>query len=291
MDVAPGGDAGHAEVGGQSGAGTIDAGGTGGTDEAGVPTMQADDGGSAGDPGSNVCQISGESDVLPCQKLGTEVCNGGDDDCDKIVDGDCTYTIDWTRACDEPALGHALGGVNFSEQCPPGSVLAGLRIGMGQRLDQVSAICRQLELHVDTTKTPPAFSATLGPRFPDSSLAPPTTSDTKSKLQDLPCADGSVVSGADGTTTTDTPRYILGIRLTCAPVIVSIVAGKPVLGFDGTQEETAGPIVYDMGTTTQAFNYTMTIAAGHIATGIFGGDGFWVDRVGFSSSLGSIVSR
>jgi hypothetical protein len=272
-------------------AGSRDAGEAGEADAAGAPTTEggSDQGGGSGNSGS----IAGEAGSAPddaCQKLGPEVCNGGDDDCNGAIDEGCAYTVLWTNEPDQNPIGSPTGGVMFLEPCPTGSVLTGLRVGAGGWIDWMSAVCRQIALHADTTQSPMRFSATLGPRL-DFPTVPATPLDPSGKLQDFLCADGSILSGVDGTTTEDSGRHLLGLRLTCAPPIVSTSAGKTVFDYDSTQEATVGPFVCNTCSTTQAFNYTMKISAGHVASGLFGADGVWVDRVGFSESQATITPR
>ena len=257
--------------------------GTGGTSQADAGRdARADANDGPGEAGS-------EPDV-PCQKLGPEVCNGGDDDCNGLTDEGCNYTVLWTRGPDSPILGHSTGGVTFLQPCPDGSALVGLHEGMGNWLNQISAICRQIVLHADMTQTPVSFSVTLGPRF-DPPFVPATSVDTKNQVGELLCPDGLVLSGVDGTTTVDNAHYILGVRIICAPPIVTTQAGEPVLDSDRAQEKMAGPVVCVGCSATQAYNFVTTIPEGHVASGLFGGDGLWIDRVGFSASLGSIRIR
>jgi hypothetical protein len=52
-----------------------------------------------------------------------------------------------------------------------------------------------------------------------------------------------------------------------------------------------GPVVCATCAATQPIDYNATVPAGQIATGIFGGDGLWDDRVGFDSSRATIAPR
>jgi hypothetical protein len=255
-----------------------------------VTDAGAESAGVSGDSASSAGSDAGAVDLPPCQKLGPEVCNGGDDDCNGQIDEGCEYTVTWTRGADSNALGHVTGGVMFFEPCPDGSVLTGLHVGMGNWLNQVSAVCRQLALHADTTQNPVLFSVTLGPRL-DTPLAPAASTDAKNQVQDLLCPDGLILTGIDGASTTDTAHYILGIAVTCAPPVVITLASGPVLDSDATQQKTSGPLVCVSCTATQSDNFTATVSAGHVTTSIFGGDGLWVDRVGFGASLGTITSQ
>ncbi len=241
----------------------------------------------AGIGGENDAGSPGTLSPEPCQKLGAEVCNGGDDDCNGAIDEGCSYTVSWARAPNGAFIGHETGGVDFFEPCPDGAVLVGLRVGFGDWLNQVAAICRPIALHADATKTPTAFTMTLGSRF-DTSLAPANSTDPKNKSQDLLCADDAVLDGVDGTTSTDPARYIYGLRIHCAPPIVN--AGL-ALEADVTQEQTVGPIVCASCSDTQSYNESLMIETGHIATSLFGGDGLWDDRVGVGSSIGSVQAK
>ena len=261
---------------GEGGNPSIDQAGAGGDSDAstaGVPSV-----GEAGGP------------PAPCEKLGTEVCNGGDDDCNGQIDEGCAYTVAWKRGPDSGgALGHATGGFEFHEPCPYGSVLTGLRVGMGKWLNQVSAICRQIELH-GAQKSDEAFSVTLGARHTPS-LAPASSMDDKNKVSDFVCPDGLILAGVDGTTAPEEAHYTRAIRITCAPPIVDDVSGDWMLDTDGTQQETVGPIVCTTCSTMPAYNYSTTIEPSHVASGLFGAVGLWVDRVGFNASSGSVIAK
>ena len=226
----------------------------------------------------------------PCQKIGPEVCNGADDDCNGVVDEGCAYGIDWTSGVDSAALGHATGGVMFLAPCARGSALTGLRLGMGKWLNQVVAVCRQVELDADSSKDPVAFSVALGARL-DSSFVPASTQDPTNKVQDLLCPDGSVVSGVDAAVDSGDAHYIRTIRLSCSPLIVTSTSTSAVLDCDHDKETTVGPSVCSECPATQPYSDTMSIPPGHVAAGIFGGDGLWVDRLGFSSALGTITMK
>ncbi len=266
-------------------AGRAAAGGASGVAEAGSDGVSTAPGGEGGDAGSGAGD-AGVAPTEPCQKLGPEVCNGGDDDCNGAIDDGCDFTITWTKEPDRNAFGHPTGGVMFLEPCATGSLLTGLRVGAGNWLDQVSAICRAVALHADAG----AFSATLGARV-DMPTAPATPVDPNGKLHDLLCPDGSIVSGVDGTTTEDGGDHLLGMRISCAPPIVVTVGSKTWLDSDRGQEATVGPIVCSKCSVMQAYNYANTIPAGRVASGLFGSAGVWVDRVGFSVSLANVIEH
>ena len=228
--------------------------------------------------------------TVPCQKLGTELCNGGDDDCNGTIDDDCAYTVAWTQAAQGAILGHETGGVTFLEPCPDGSVLTGLQVGMGRWLNQVSAICRQISLVADTSGADVAFSVSLGARV-NTSLVPAETKDSVNKIQDLVCPSGLLLSGVDGTVAPESDHYTRGIRITCALPSVESTDDGPVLGYDRSDPQGVGPIVCSTCSATQAETYTFAIAPGHIASGLFGAAGLWDDRVGFFESVGSIALR
>jgi len=76
--------------------------------------------------------------------LGTEVCNGADDDCNGVVD-----EVASTRHLDSPADGASLGTRPValrSSSVPDGSVLTGMRVAFGSSLNQVAVNCSQIGL-------------------------------------------------------------------------------------------------------------------------------------------------
>lgn len=272
----------RAEIGEAGAAGTDGVAGAEPVGVAGSAASEAGEGGAAGDEGTILPE--------PCKKLGSEVCNGGDDDCNGIVDDDCELTVRWAPLPDGPALGHVTGGFTFTEPCADGSVLVGLRVGMGKWLNQVAALCRQIELHSDTTDAGPAYSYTLGPWY-DRSLAPATTDDEKNILKDLSCPNDTVLTGVQGTVSDADSRYVQAIRISCAPPIVSGAMGAEVLDSDRSQEKWFGPYVCTDCSTAPVYNYSMTIPKGRVAARLFGGVGYWVDRVGFGASRASILAK
>ncbi len=274
-DRISGGSAAGAAAGSRGGASHLGDGG-----EAGAPARPVGDGGDSGSSAGN----SGGGPAGPCAVLGPEVCNGGDDDCNGVVDEGCELTVAWSKEPDTNAFGHPTGGVMFLEPCAVGSVLTGFRVGAGNWLDQVAATCRAVAIHAEAG----TFSATLGARV-DMPTVPATPVDPNGKLQDLMCAEGSVLAGVDGTTTEDGVDHLLGIRITCAPLVVIAAGSKTILDSDRSKETTVGPIVCAKCSPMQAYNYANAIPTGRVASGLFGSAGVWVDRVGFSVSLASVV--
>ena len=229
-----------------------------------------------------------EAPPVVCQPLGPEVCNGGDDDCNGTIDEGCAITVQWSAGAQSPILGHDTGGVNFEAPCPQGAVLAGLQVGMGSWLNMVAAACRPLSLVVDAHGTP--MVAGLGLEH-DTSFAPANSTDMKNQMHSLVCPEGSVLSGVDGTTSTAEARYIFGIQVRCAPPVVTTAGGANVVSLDVSREQAVGPVLCVGCSPTQAFDFNASVPAGQVATGVFGGDGLWVDRVGFVSSRATITPR
>jgi hypothetical protein len=253
-----------------------------------------DGGGDSGDDGADSSSGDGEAGSVPgtpCRAIEPMMCDGGGDaSCIGVTDAGCDSTIVWTQEPNGTPLGNPTGGVSFFDPCPYGSVLIGMHVGMGNWLNQVSAICRQVVLQVDTTQSGAPLSATLGARL-DTPYAPAASTDTKNQVQDLLCPDGLVLFGIDGTLTTGTYLYVVGIGAACAPLVVTMLANAPVLDTDRAQQQRVGPIVCAGCATTQTYNFMTTIDPGSVATGLFGGDGLWVDRVGLGVSLASIRSQ
>ena len=247
--------------------------------------LAAGAGGEAGSAGEE-----GVTPPEPCKKLGSEVCNGGDDDCDGVLDGNCELTVRWSPQPDTATMGHSTGGFTFAEPCADGSLLVGFRVGMGKWLNQVAALCRQIELHTDTTDAGPSYSYTLGPWY-DRSLAPASSDDDKNTLRDLSCPDDTVLTGVQGTVSDDDSRYIEAIRISCAPPLVTGSSGAEVLDSDRSREKWFGPYICSGCPSTPVYNYSMTIPKGRVAGRLFGGVGKWVDRVGFGASRASIVAK
>jgi hypothetical protein len=223
-----------------------------------------------------------------CQPLGPEVCNGGDGDCNGAVDDGCPISVLWSDDTQSAILGHATGGVDFQAPCPRGAVLTGLRVGMGSWLNMVAAACQPVSLDVDAHGTP--VVAGLGTEL-DTSYAPANSTDMKNEMHALVCPQGLVLAGIDGTTATVEARYIYGIQVRCAPPVVTIAGGATVLSVDLTRQQTVGPVVCATCAATQPLDFSSTVPAGQIATGVFGGDGLWDDRVGFESSRATITPR
>ena len=255
---------------------------------AGAPGNLAGEGGRAGDAGET-STAGGEPGELPppCQKLGPEVCNGGDDDCNGEVDEGCAYTIVWKPDPAGAALGHITGGTTFIQPCPDGSVLTGMRLGMGTRVEQVAPICQQIELQLDDSVSPTSYWFTTGPRL-DLSIVPDSAAEANIKIKDLRCPDGQLVSAVDGTTGLGPSYLVQRIRLTCAAPLVTT---ERVLEVDHENERPVAAVECTGCTVSPTYNFGVIIPAGHVTARLFGGVGAWIDRVGFGSSVAHIVKR
>jgi hypothetical protein len=260
------------------------------TQEAEADTNGPAEAGFAEDAEASDDTVPEAASPIPCEVPAS--CEAGDEDCAgslDVVDGGCGYGVLWMPQPDGSFLGHDAGGVMFFETCPTGAVLVGMTVGLGHWLNQVSAICRPVVLEPDPTLGPLPFAVTLGARI-NTPYAPASSTDPTNEVQDLLCPDGLTLTGVDGTTTTDTPRYILGIALLCAPPILAATTNGVVLDTDRSQAQTVGPLVCTSTcSTSQAYNYSATVPTGQVATSLFGNDGLWVDRVGFGTSIGQIA--
>src|SRR5258708_3979124 len=101
-------------------------------------TLRLFEHGTAISGGAQDAADDGDNGTDSCRKLGNEVCNGTDDDCNGVVDEGCDYSVVWTSQPDGPALGHTAGGVAFLSPSHDGSGFAGLRPGLLGILNQVA---------------------------------------------------------------------------------------------------------------------------------------------------------
>ena len=214
--------------------------------------------------------------TLPCQKLGDEVCNGGDDDCNGGTDEGCAQTVTWQADPNGPALGNVTHATEFAQDCPDG-------------LDQVAAICKQVAIHEASADAGSGLSFTLGPRYaastlPFSSYEPDIAA---AKVKDLVCPDGEILAGVDGTTGGGSQYLTQRIRLSCAPPAIS----GSYLAYDPDKIDLVGPVECVSCTLSPTYNYGFTIPAGHVAAGLFGLNGAWIDLVGFRTSRAHIIEQ
>jgi hypothetical protein len=254
------------------GGGTVAGGGTAGSSGA-----LGDAGASAGDGGDMppVCNTP----------LGAEVCNGGDDNCDGAIDEGCAFTLKWKEDPDGPALGKpGAMATDFSQTCPSGSLVVGLQVGMGTRLDQVGAICQQFKLDLDpTTQTPTSFSFTTA--MPLMLPIAPAESKETDTTANMVCPAGMFITSLDGTTSTEAFQYTQRIQISCSPPLIA----DGMLSFDSTQTKTPKAITCTGCSAAAALNFHAPVAAEHVPTGLFGRDGVWVDLVGVTTSAARVT--
>jgi hypothetical protein len=231
---------------------------------------------------------AGDGGPESCRKLGTEVCNGADDDCNGKVDEGCKYTVVWSPQPDGASLGHASDGVSFFAACPDGTVLTGMRVGFGDALNQVAAVCSQIGVNVESTDGALAYSLTLGPRF-SKAFAPAVSLDPQNQLTDLFCPGDLVASMLEGDD--DPARHVLDVRIRCAPMIVSTEAGNAILDLDRSQEQAVGPLACSTCTAPPSYKFASAVPPGQVAKRLFGGVGTLVNRVGFGTSVATVKSR
>lgn len=271
--------------------GFVDDAGTAGTSSAGEggsggTTSEGSAGeASAGEAGAG---DAGAPSEPPCVKLGDEVCNGGDDDCNGQIDDGCLYTLSWKRGPDSAAIGHQVGGFSFVEPCDAGSLLSGLRIGMGKWLNQVSAVCRQVELTADSTSGVPVFSISASGARVYKSIAPAVSTDPDNELEEYSCPDDWIVSGLSGYTAPEEAKYVRGIAFSCAPLIIG-EAGT--LDLDRSQEKEQKSLVCVPCSSSTPFDFSVSAPPKQLTSRLFGGVGAWVDRVGIGASQASVVTR
>src|SRR5262249_40644915 len=150
-------------------------------------------------------------------------------------------TVVWKAQPDGVFLGHAPGGVGFTERCPDGSLLTGMRVNLGQWLNQVSAICSQIGLTDANVDGSVNFSLALGqpfnqPLFPAVSEAPPTG------ISFLPGRGVLFAWALEGKTDASPARHIIAVGIRCARPIVSTQAPDTVFDLDRSQEQAVGPV-------------------------------------------------
>jgi hypothetical protein len=231
---------------------------------------------------------AGDGGLESCRKIGPEVCNSADDDCNGKIDEGCDYKIAWTPQPDGAFLGHASDGVTFAAACPDGTVLTGMRVGFGEALNQVAAVCSQIGVNVEDADGATTYSLTLGPRL-TKSFAPAVTLDPQNQVADLLCPGDLVASMLEGDD--DPTRHILDVRIRCAPVIVSVQAGNAVLDLDRSQEQAVGPLACSTCTAPPNYKFASPVPPGQVPKRLFGGVGTLVNRVGFGTSVATVKSR
>jgi hypothetical protein len=232
----------------------------------------------------------GDDSSEPCQKLGIEVCNGGDDNCDGVIDEGCKYTVVWRAQADGALLGHAPGGVAFTERCPDGSILTGLRLTFGQWLNQVSAVCAQIGLTAANVDGAVNFSLALGPRL-DRPLFPAVSEDPTNQMYDLSCPEGLVASALEGETDDTPARHIIAVGMRCARAIVSMQAPDTVFDLDRSQEQAVGPVTCATCSARPTYNFEDFIPPKQIAKRLVGAVSLSVDRFGLGGNTPTVTSR
>ena len=250
-------------------------------------TLRLFEQGSADDASS---EAGGDDSSEPCQKLGVEVCNGGDDDCNGVIDEGCKYTVGWRAQPDGVFLGHAPGGVAFTERCPDGSVLTGMRVNFGQWLNQVSAVCNQIGLTDANVDGAVNFSLALGPRF-NRPLFPAVSEDPTNRMYELSCPEGLVASALEGETDNQPARHIIAVGIRCARPIVSMQAADTVFDLDRSQERAVGPVGCTTCSATPTYDFEAFIPPKQVAKRLFGATSLSVDRVGFGTNVPTVTSR
>ena len=224
--------------------------------------------------------------MVPCvQKLGEEVCNGGDDDCNGIIDDGCTDSVVFRPDPAGDALGNITIANGFTQGCPDGSVLVGLQVKMGTRLDQVTSVCRQIELHLDGSQSVSSYAFTSAP--PVLKSASPYNPSEHPATVELTCPEGQLVCGLDGTTGPTSRHYTQRIAISCAPLAL----GNGFLDFDRSKVQMLTPVTCTGCTVSPDFNYHATVEAGHVAFGLFGAVGDWVDLVGIATETARVTNR
>lgn len=230
----------------------------------------------------------GGADSEVCQMLGLELCNTADDDCNGEVDEGCAHDIFWRPEPDGDSLGHVADGVSFSEVCPTGTLLSGLRVGFGAALNQVAAICSQVGLVEKTVKGVTTFSATVGPRI-TRTLVPAVTEDTSNQLTDLLCPDDLVASMLEGDD--DPTQHIVDVGIRCAPLIVTEqVSGSFFFDLDLAQEQTVPPLACATCTAPKSFAFSSQVPPGQVARRIFGRVSTLVVRLGFGTNAARVAN-
>jgi hypothetical protein len=264
---------------------TADSGVAGG----GAPASgQNSGGGRAQAEAGQAASQGGDDEVLPtssagasaaesCIVSGPEECNGSDDDCNGVVDDGCPKAVSILIGDDLPALGESQGGDRFADDCPDGSVLGGLQLGMGAFLYQVRGLCRSISV---AAKSGAASDYQLS--LNDAEVLAPHPSDAESVQASLACPAGEAVVGLHisqqkyAFSGNDVRPVIHAVWLTCAKA--QLVNVKGVLGAEWLAPHQLAPVV---GSTTNGTESDAAAVApeGSVATRFTGASGAWVDRV------------
>ena len=91
----------------------------------------------------------------------SEVCNGGDDDCDSTTDDGCPNGLTLVGSNTSGQYGGG-GGSAFSDVCPSGQVVVGVNLRTGGRVDRIQAVCGTISLSTTTTTVPYSYSVATG---------------------------------------------------------------------------------------------------------------------------------
>ncbi|HWZ89476.1 MAG TPA: putative metal-binding motif-containing protein [Polyangiaceae bacterium] len=212
-----------------------------------------------------------------------ELCNGKDDDCDGTVDEGCPAGFSLGNALQRPSVGDSPGGTVFADACADDELMVGLNVAVGGWLEQVAAICAKYSLHVNTEPSPYQYSLALsGER---SLLAHPPSA--TSAVQELACRGGTVLVGVrvsqqhSAYGQSDDIILIPKIWITCAEPKLNLSSSTARVEWQNAVE--VGPVTGTVANDSAWFEADL-LGTTELVTGLHGGSGGWVDRVGLTSS-------